>query len=347
VNQVVPFNESANKLNFSFEFRRYFLAFRQPIRTSAGAWPSREGIYVRIGRPDGTFGFGEAAPVPAFGRESVDDLERACRTLGERVGADVVSQVPKELGTLRHALSDAMGGSTGAPRQESLGVAALLPAGRAALAEVSAKAEAGYRVFKCKVGVGSARDEMAILDDLLGALPGTSSLRLDANGGWDRKIAGKWLDYSSERPVEYVEQPLAPDLRGLEDSMFGLAADYRVPIALDESIASDADAARWLERGWKGFFIVKPSLMGDAAGTLERLATAEARVVFSSALETGLGARSALRHAFAWKGNGAALGFGVWPLFSDAAFDGPSAAPFVRMADVDRISPEALWSAAS
>jgi O-succinylbenzoate synthase len=43
----------------------------------------------------------------------------------------------------------------------------------------------------------------------------------------------------------------------------------------------------------------------------------------------------------------AALGFGVWPLFSDPTFDGPAAAPFIRVEDVDRIDPEALWNAAS
>jgi O-succinylbenzoate synthase len=333
-------------MDFSFEFRRYSLAFRQPIRTSSGMWPVREGIYVRMERPDGTVGFGEAAPVPAFGRESVDDLESACRALGERVGSDVVSRVPEALGTLRHALADALGGDIGGFRRDSLGVAALLPAGRAALADVGAKSEAGFRVFKCKVGIGSPRDEMAILDDLLGALPGTSRLRLDANGAWDRKNAGRWLEYASDRPVEFVEQPLAPGARGIEDSLFGLAADYPVPIALDESIASDKDAVFWLERGWRGIFVVKPTLMGDAGGTLRRLAAAHAKVVFSSALETGLGARSALRHAFAWPGDTPALGFGVWPLFSDSSFDGPAAAPFVRITDVDRISPEALWSAA-
>jgi O-succinylbenzoate synthase len=70
-------------------------------------------------------------------------------------------------------------------------------------------------------------------------------------------------------------------------------------------------------------------------------------VVFSSALETGIGARAALRLAFAWPGKALSLGFGVWPLFSDPRFDGPAAAPFLRVDDVNRINPEALWSAAS
>ena len=74
---------------------------------------------------------------------------------------------------------------------------------------------------------------------------------------------------------------------------------------------------------------------------------AKLRVVFSSSLETAIGAQAALREAFAWPGDTPALGFGVWPLFADAAFDGPVAVPFLRLEDVERINPEAAWNAAS
>ena len=93
--------------------------------------------------------------------------------------------------------------------------------------------------------------------------------------------------------------------------------------------------------------MLKLALLGDAAGVLDRLARAEARVVFSSALETGLGARSALHTALAWPGAPSALGFGVWPLFADSRFDGPFAVPLLRIEDVEKIDPLALWTAAS
>ena len=92
---------------------------------------------------------------------------------------------------------------------------------------------------------------------------------------------------------------------------------------------------------------MKPSLLGDAAGAIKALACAKADVVFSSALETAIGARAALRVAFAWPGEKRALGFGVWPLFADARFDGPYATPFLRRDDVDRLDGDAVWSALS
>ena len=140
--------------------------------------------------------------------------------------------------------------------------------------------------------------------------------------------------------------------------MLGLAADYPTPLGLDESLVGEGDVERWLGAGWRGIFVIKPSLLGDVAGALARLAKARAEVVFSSALETAVGAQAALRVAFAWPGptdpsrpaesaQPRALGFGVWPLFADARFDGPYAAPFLRREDVEALNPEAAWTALS
>ena len=94
--------------------------------------------------------------------------------------------------------------------------------------------------------------------------------------------------------------------------------------------------------------MVKPSLLGDCERLLKRLASAAPdRVVFSSALETVVGARAALGLAFAWPGKKFALGFGVWPLFANPLFDGPGTAPFIRITDVDRMNEEAVWNALS
>src|SRR5471030_2857740 len=119
---------------------------------------------------------------------------------------------------------------------------------------------------------------------------------------------------------------------------------------------------RWIGAGWPGVYVVKPLLLGDMAGVLARLAAAKAKVVFSAVLETSVGAKVALRAAFAWPDEAAgpgetatakletrppgragsnrevaapaivskstairtALGFGVWPLFADNRFDGPA-----------------------
>ncbi len=312
-------------------------------------------MLVRVERSDGSTGFGEAAPIPGFAGPGVSEIEESARAMGARFGPEVIESLPVALNSLRGALRSAFQDeplSSGGSGPSYLGVAALLPAGRAVLAELSARCEAGFRVFKWKVGVGDVADELALLDDVCAALPAGGRLRLDANGAWDRRRAERWLERCAERPIEHVEQPCLPamgagetDRRRVDDLLLGLAGDFPTPIALDESLAGDADVERWLGLGWPGVFVVKPALLGDAAASLAALRKRRAPVVFSSALETAIGARSALRTAFRWEGEPRALGFGVWPLFADARFDGPRAAPFVRREDVEAIDAEAAWNA--
>lgn len=438
-------------MRYRFQFRRYRLPFRGVVRTAHGPWSEREGLIVRLedasegGR--NALGWGEAAPIPWFGTETIDEAEAAARTLGEWITSEHLDAVPARLGCFRAALQQARADidDPAASGTGYLGVAALLPAGPAALPLIAPKADIGFRVFKWKVGVGDIADELALLDDVCAALPSGAKLRLDANGAWDRRRAERWLERCADRPIEFVEQPcFAPHREGeratrkAEDVLWGLAGDFPTPLALDESLVGDGDIERWIAAGWPGVFVVKPSLVGDLAGAVVRLRAAKADVVFSSALETAVGARAALRTAFAWErqraasttgdatssgdsgnagnatrsdtdagaGTGAnsgattsasarssaprqnpatssstrgaaarsagsptgaasatsasttktshspakparALGFGVWPLFADARFDGPALAPFVRAEDLARIDPEVLWSALS
>lgn len=341
--------------------RRYSLPFRAPVRTGHGVWAERTGVLVRLTDEAGRTGYGEAAPIPWFGTETADEVDALLKSLGEWVTPVQLDAVPERFGCACFALAAALEGA-GADSQKKhegrahLPVAALLPAGRAALAQVAEKAEMGFRVFKWKVGAFDLADELSLLDDLVAELPEGARLRLDANGAWDRRQAERWLERAAERPVEFVEQPVAPTMRGADDVLRGLAADYPVTLALDESLAGACDVERWLAAEWRGVFVVKPALFGDPRPVLARLAAAKADVVFSSALETAVGARAALRAAFAWAGfpekmektgKPRALGFGVWPLFEGTVFNGPRAVPFLRMADVEALDEEAAWNALS
>lgn len=357
-------------MTYRFAYRRYRLPFRAPVRTAHNVWRERDGVLVRLENvATGAAGYGEAAPIPWFGTETADDIETACRELGALVDGERLGRVPAQLACLKNALAiaqreaveareaEGVDASASAPAgvepgADYLPIAALLPAGRAALAMIEAKSDAGFRVFKWKVGVAPVADELALLDDVCAKLPDGAKLRLDANGAWDRRQAERWLERCAERPVEFVEQPcFAPATAGdvqqrkIEDVLRGLAEDYPTSLALDESLVSDGDVVRWLEGGWRGVFVVKPLLLAEPQRLIDRLAAAKAAVVFSSSIETAVGARAALRLAFGWPGERRALGFGVWPLFADRRFDGPAAAPFLRRADVERLDPAAIWTA--
>ncbi len=378
---------------WKIEHRVYRLPFRAVVRTAHGPWAEREGFLVRAARivADGTemgvAGWGEVAPISWFGTETVAEAGAALAGLRGQAAdlADALARVPMECVSVRAGLAAAMGEGAhdGAAEADGaaqavkfLPVAGLLPAGRAVLGAVEARLELGFRTFKWKVGVGEAADEWAILDDLLGALPKGAKLRLDANGAWSRKVAEGWLARAAERPmIEYVEQPCfaeasqdAAGRRKVDDMLRGLAEDFPVKIALDESIAGARDVEKWLAMDWQGVWVVKPVLLGEPGPVLEKLARAKAEVVFGSALETCVGARAGLWLAFAWaerrdreradaERRGAAtppyiaerraLGYGVWPLFQDGAANAPWSGPFVRREEVERINPEALWNALS
>ncbi|MFA5262743.1 MAG: o-succinylbenzoate synthase [Opitutaceae bacterium] len=337
--------------------RRYSLAFKEPVRTAHGMWERREGIIIRIETEQGGLGFGEVAPIPEFGTETVSQAEAALHGLDGGISeegiASIAARLPCTSGALRAAFGMAERSLAGRPdeirsvesRDGYLRVAALLPAGRGALMKCESLAERGFRIFKWKVGVGDAADEMGMMDDLLAKLPNGSKLRLDANGAWDRRQAERWLARCADRPIEHLEQPIAAAANGSEDLLLGLADDFPTPIALDESLVLDGDIERWLGLGWNGVYVIKPMLIADLRLRCAQLAARNAQVVFSSALETAIGARIVLQAAFDWPGEKRALGTGVWPLFADDRFDGPAASPFFKSDDFKFLSTETLWSA--
>lgn len=338
-------------MRYSFAYQPYRRTFRQPVRTAHGVWTEREGIFVRITDAGGRAGYGEIAPLPDFGTETVAEAAEFCRRLGAEIDADVLAHVPGRLGCVRCALGFALaevGGATPvaptAGAAKRLPVAALLPAGRAALPVLTQRLEAGYLAFKWKVGVGRAEEELPVLDDLLAQLPAYARLRLDANGAWDRRTAERWLERCAECPVEFVEQPAAP---AEVDLLLGLAQDYPVTLALDEAVANLAAARDWQARGWPGVFVLKPAIAGAWSDVAAWIRTTQADVVFSSALETALGRAQIVRRLAAGDGlTRRALGFGVGELFGDRRWDGPPVGPLLDAAWSDATDPLALWNAA-
>lgn len=345
-----------------FSHKPYRLPLRAPLRTAHGAWTEREGIILRLEDETGRAGFGEIAPLPWFGTETLAEAEELCRKFGATVAGEVLDAVPVRFGCVRFALACAKSEverglrtrlvesteqetrpETGFhPPGTRLPVAALLPAGREALAALPVKLEAGFLALKWKVGVGAVDDELGILDDLLAALPGYAKLRLDANGAWDRRQAAKWLARCAERPVEFIEQPVPA---GDEAALLGLAADYPVTLALDESLVRLAEARRWQARGWPGVFVIKPALAGPLNELVEWITATKADVVLSSAIETALGRAAILSAALTQPLTKRALGFGVGDIFGDRRWDGPVIGPLADASGLAGNPGEEIWNA--
>jgi O-succinylbenzoate synthase len=262
--------------------------------------------------------------------------------LGAQPSPDVISELCERGGEVAFGVGatywDWRAAVEGGP--DYLPVAGLLPAGQAVFAAVDSRLEMGFRTFKWKVGVADPKDEMVMLDDVLAKLPERSRVRLDANGAWDRRTAERWLSLCADRAmIEYVEQPVAAENT---DLLLGLAGDFPVMLALDESVSGREDFERWRDLGWPGVYVIKPILWGDPADVVATLKRSGADVVISSGLETVVGARTVLAIAFALGEGTRALGTGVWPLFKREGSDGPSIAPFVRKSDLQGLSVERI-----
>ncbi|HYC71135.1 MAG TPA: o-succinylbenzoate synthase [Opitutaceae bacterium] len=341
-------------MTYRFQHQRHLLPLRAPLRTAHGAWAGREGLLVRIEDRDGRIGFGEVAPIPWFGTETLAEAETVCAGLRGRVGPDILAAIPERYGCVRFAVACALAEVERAvpprPDEEARGeaaapptrlpVVALLPAGKPALDDLRARLEAGFLSFKWKVAVGRPEDELALLDDLLAALPPYARLRLDANGGWDRRQARRWLERCAERPVEFVEQPVAASD---EDALRGLAEDFPVTLALDESVVRLADARRWHAAGWRGVFVIKPAICGPL-GEIEAWAReSRADLVLSSAIETAVARAAILRWALARGITKRALGFGTGELFESRAANGPILGALADAGWAGSFDPRLLW----
>ncbi len=329
---------------FLFSYKKYRFPMRVPLRTAHGVWSEREGIIVRLEDETGTVGFGEIAPIAWFGGETLAEAEGVCADLGDKPDAARLDAVPERFSSVRFALAEARDIATVAKSDRRLPVAALLPAGVAALEVLAQKLEAGFLAFKWKVGVQRPEEELGLLDDLLGRMPAYTRLRVDANGAWDRRQAETWLARCAERPIEFVEQPVAADK---VDLLLGLAHDYPVTQALDESVSSLAAAHEWQSRGWPGVFVIKPALAGPLPEIARWMARTRPEVVFSSAIETALARASILRFVLAHDLTKRALGFGVGEVFGDRRWDGPVVGPLLDTGWCDAVHGEELWNALS
>lgn len=330
---------------YRFSHKTYRLPMRTPLRTAHGLWSEREGIIVRLEDEAGRVGFGEIAPIPSFGTETLAEAQELCGKFGDKVADEVLDAVVERFGCVRFALTSARsvyGSNKPSPR---VPLTALLPADRAGIEALPARLEAGWLTFKWKVGVGDLDQELGLLDELSALLPAYAKLRLDANGAWTRRQAERWLARCAERPVEFVEQPVAPaDV----DSLMGLAQDYPVKLALDESVVQLEEARKWQALGWPGVFVIKPALAGPLTELADWAAKTKADVVLSSAIETALGRSAILNFARTQPDLvKRAPGFGVGEIFGDRRWDGPFMGPVLDDSWNAAFNPEELWTALS
>jgi o-succinylbenzoate synthase len=213
----------------------------------------REGILLKLTDELGKVNWGEIAPISWFGSETLEQALEFCQQLPSEITQASLFSVPDRLPACQFGFESILKPQTSNLKIQSSKLSALLPAGNLVLNAWKAPWEAGHRTFKWKIGVDV--QELELLEQLVGALPPTAKLRLDANGGLGVSAAREWLKMCDRLGIEFLEQPLSIDEF---DAMLNLAAEYATPLALDESVATLAQLKTCYDAGWRGVFVIKP-----------------------------------------------------------------------------------------
>lgn len=279
--------------------RPYSRTFSRPLKAAWGTWSVREGTLLRMEDTEtGKVGFGESAPLPNTPPPVPDyDLHKP-------------PDVAKEFAEWSARESLLNPSDTRIPVRS----AALLSLDDEAPARLARLREEGFRTFKLKVGLAGTEREWKDLQHLVTSMQAGETLRLDPNRSWDKREWQFWKPRLNgiKEWIQFIEEPFSrhfPPLGWLRE-----ANTAPVPLALDESLTGRG-LAYWLTHNWPGFWILKPSLLGNPETWLSPVSQYKGRVVLSSAFESGIGLSAVIHIAHQFPGID--HGFGTQAYFDD------------------------------
>lgn len=280
------------------------IPLNEPFGIAGGAQEIAHNLLVTVELADGTRGYGEAAPFPAFNGETQDDAFAAVRAARSAVeGADarewrriaaLLPAIPAMIGSARCAIETAIldaltrrarlplwaffgGAATSLETDITITTGTAEAAARAAR-EIVAR---GVTTIKIKIGAGDPTRTMARMLDydiarivaIRDAAP-TARLILDGNCGYDAVGALELLDALGVIGITpaLFEQPVAKDdYAGLRQ----IAIARSAPVAADESAASAADVAALASHGAVNVINIK-LMKGGVVEALDIAAVARA-----------------------------------------------------------------------
>jgi O-succinylbenzoate synthase len=281
-------------------------------------------------------GFGEIAPLPEFGSESLTEAIAFCQQLPSQLSLHDINAVPNELSACQFGVGMAWETMTQVaihspelsivmPKSD-VNICQLLPTGDAALQACKALCQIGHRTFKWKIGVAPIEQECAYLTRLARSMPFDVRIRLDANGGLNWSLANQWLalcdrlQSSQHATIELLEQPLPPSQF---EQMLALSQQYATPIALDESVATLQQLQTCYDRGWRSIVVIKAAIAGFPWRLREFCQNTHIDSVWSSVFETAIAQQFILNTLIpAVPYRERSLGFGVNHWFADGMTDG-------------------------
>lgn len=316
----------------SADLHAYRLPLVTPLITAHGTQSERVGVLLSITDGHHT-GWGEAAPMPGWSRETLadvgDSLAAAVAGLGAVDGTDDprIAAMLDELERQPHARAAVAGAVLDlTARQQGLSVALVLSDdavssvavnGLVADAEPQLVAAAvrgcvdrGCAAVKIKVAALDPSADLARVAAARQAAGPDVELRVDANGGWDVDTAVATLLAMSEFDIAFCEEPTV----GI-DAIAAVGALSAVPVAVDESARTVDDIAEALGTRAIDVVVVKPQALGGADLGLRAIRLAQelgASAVVTTMIDSAVGVAHAA-HLAAASGSSLAHGLDTSP----------------------------------
>jgi L-alanine-DL-glutamate epimerase-like enolase superfamily enzyme len=269
------------------------LPMKKPVQMAGETVARADNLLVRVEAEDGVVGWGEAASAPTMTGETIASMMAAVAHMTPSlrghsaddfagVSATMDGQMYGNSGAkaaIEIALHDLVGHATGRPVYTLLGekqrsrmpVLTVIGSEDAAsdLREAEARWNAGYRVFKIKVGLGSAASDAARTRSVCKFLKDHGEdclVSADANQGFGVDDALHYVRAVADCGLDFFEQPV--DAHAL-NAMARVAAATGVPIGADEGIHSRDDIERHHDRQAARGVSLKAIKLGGLRAVLE------------------------------------------------------------------------------
>ena len=295
-----------------FKVIPYSIPFATTLQTSRKAYTHREGLWLNLEWKNFS-GFGEAAPLPGFSRETLKEVHYALESFHQAIDGEIVeieeflsiaevhtSGNPSARFAIETAMYDLLSKEAGKTISSYINPSAKNEVSLNGITGVHMPGD-GFQVMKVKVGFRNLFDEIEQLVNLTESYGEDISFRLDANGAFDLPRAIRFCKEMEEFNIDYIEQPIqASELVDLAE----LCYHTTIPIAVDESLTDFHSAEKIIEEQAAHVFIIKPMVSGGFSETnkIIQLARKEnIRTVITSSLETAIGRMACIHLAAAYE----------------------------------------------
>lgn len=321
-------------MTITASYKKYILNFKNPSGTSRGILKTKETWFIILQQSD-KMGVGETGLFRGLSCDDVPNYEEKLHWVCENIhlGLDVLLQELISFPSIQFGLEQAfLSLQSQTPFElfptkftqgkEAININGLIWMGDKNFmkTQIKEKLATGFFCIKMKIGAIDFETELSLLASIRKEFSANDIvLRVDANGAFSPNETLQKLEQLSKFDIHSIEQPIK---QGQIEAMAELCAKTPVPIALDEELIgvySSNERQQLLSKIQPQYIILKPSLLGGFANSLEWITLAEQINCgwwITSALESNVGLNAIAQFTYHLK-NPLPQGLGTGSLFTN------------------------------